>query len=377
MKSNIYVFLDSSIIIGAGFNFSSGCLHYLSNYIKAGSINLITNDIVVREVKQNIMEKVPLAASKIRNAVAEQFCLNELRNSHDFSFIFEDFREQKWAEFTVKKFEDYLAENNCTILGNDSVNLGFILDSYFQGIAPFENRKEKKNEFPDAIIISSLINFCSQNPNIKVYVVTKDRGWKMALQGSNICVMDSISYILNHLAEDKALSLIDIENALKNNYDKISHVITEHIIAKKNVNIDLEFEEIFEIYLKNIKFGEICINNFDKKEINILLNSSFNIVIEYDVFDFGPKPGLGTYYSHDLFRQLHKGTLNVNLQLKIKNGTYELSGIDCKDIVRLSADSFIKDLPIYCSKCECRIYSENDIEMDICTDCYAKFKTLV
>lgn len=83
-------FLDTNVIIKTGFNFNGGALLSLKKYHDAGVISVITNQIIVDEVKINIEEQVEVADSQIKNFIGELYYINELRHSENHKGIFED-----------------------------------------------------------------------------------------------------------------------------------------------------------------------------------------------------------------------------------------------------------------------------------------------
>ncbi|MBF2482354.1 DUF4935 domain-containing protein, partial [Listeria seeligeri] len=100
----------------------------------------------------------------------------------------------------------------------DHVSVKVIVDKYLNTILPFEVRGEKKNEFPDAIIYESVINWMSDDVNFNpkkdtVYFVTSDKGLGEAFNGTLVRVVTDLNHCLLSLLDDKS------ENIMKENID--------------------------------------------------------------------------------------------------------------------------------------------------------------
>jgi hypothetical protein len=91
---------------------------------------------------------------------------------------------------------------------------------YFLNSPPFENTKDKKNEFPDAIALLSLESWAIANKT-KVVVVSNDAGWE------RYCNQSSHLLFLNDL--DDALSKFITHGKLK---EIIKYIQEENIIIK-------------------------------------------------------------------------------------------------------------------------------------------------
>lgn len=76
----------------------------------------------------------------------------------------------------INSFRRYLEDTKAIILDSIGVNIDSILNDYFNGQAPFEQKEIKKHEFPDAIIAAKLkIVFSETNP---LWIISGDEGFK-------------------------------------------------------------------------------------------------------------------------------------------------------------------------------------------------------
>jgi hypothetical protein len=76
----------------------------------------------------------------------------------------------------INSFRRYLDVTKAIILDSVGINIDLILNDYFNGQAPFEQKEIKKHEFPDAIIAAKLkIEFSERNP---LWIISSDEGFK-------------------------------------------------------------------------------------------------------------------------------------------------------------------------------------------------------
>lgn len=97
-------------------------------------------------------------------------------------------------------FDNFKRKFNVEIINCSSCNVSSIVDKYFSKVAPFEEKKDKKNEFPDAIAIDVIAKkFFREESYI---VLSTDKGWESAFRlfnNSNLFnnISDVISFINN------------------------------------------------------------------------------------------------------------------------------------------------------------------------------------
>ena len=179
MDYPISVFLDSNIFIACKYDISEDSkLGILLRYIKAGKIRLFLSNIVKREVEAHICEDAESAVGYFEKAMKDaQKRIDEktlVKTSFHSCFNLPT-KELVKGELKTE-FEQYLLDCNAIILNNEGITCDAILNDYFSGVAPFENREKKKHEFPDAIMIAKLKK---EFPEGKIlWVISDDEGFK-------------------------------------------------------------------------------------------------------------------------------------------------------------------------------------------------------
>ena len=175
-KSVTFFSIDTDIIQSLGFKFNEGALRALHLQCPAW-IKVRLTEIVQREVMAHRMAPVKQAIQELNTAMSKvgRSC------GHDVSEIEETINNISLEEVTREKFSNEFL-NFCTTLrgsvlpidGKDLAKNMF--ERYFLEVAPFEARKDKKHEFPDAAALLVLENFAEKN-NTQGILISRDNGW--------------------------------------------------------------------------------------------------------------------------------------------------------------------------------------------------------
>jgi raw score 3.38 len=165
--------------------------------------------------------------------------------------------EEQYYKEAKKKFEDFI--NYFSYEGIDcnfNYELTEILSDYFNGLPPFENKKNKKNEFPDALIIQHLKNKFHDQENL--IIVSADKGF--------------IESVQNKIPKSKIFTsypaCADYLNSKLEEY-KAAHESIEKLICDIKDVITRQFEELgydlFPIdYAESLGF-KVDVTNYDRK----------------------------------------------------------------------------------------------------------------
>lgn len=101
-------------------------------------------------------------------------------------------------------------------------NAETIFNQYFECLPPFDNKKNKKNEFPDAFILQAIKQYMKEEPLKKILVITGDEDWRGSLcKEPNIILEDSIDAGIRLIQGGKNVSaafkavLKDVEKAIR------------------------------------------------------------------------------------------------------------------------------------------------------------------
>ena len=150
-----------------------------------------------------------------------EFCIISIIDSEIISHIkkrcdeeYQQLAKRKWLQAYIsdedlkyncnKKLIDYEQFKNkvaAKYYDVSDVNPEIIFKKYFNIEYPFENRDEKRKEFPDAFI-SERLNGLVQSTEDEIYFVTEDKGLKSSLDSRIICYNDLKSFLssINHVS---------------------------------------------------------------------------------------------------------------------------------------------------------------------------------
>jgi hypothetical protein len=275
--------------------------------------------------------------------------------------------ESKLVDFILKLWSEFLDACKVNKLEYTDIRIADILTDYFNNTPPFENLKDKKNEFPDAIVIKSIKHFMrAQDENARLLVVSGDIIWKDCFESdSRVQFFENISAaleIISHTANGSVFC--EIEKLLFSAYDDLKTFIQNDVIEKRNLFIDFDFEGVEEVYFRNIEFG--CHRIESIKDDYALFTVEFiaGIVIDYDkFFSSGNK-----YLGHDAYRELHRLLIELAITLR-KDLFWKIQSISLKNDPVVNENTLIEDLSLFCSECEVRLFSENETNGSKCREC--------
>jgi hypothetical protein len=183
--------LDTSIFDRYGCNLDFPLLRSLSQF-KAGNISVVFSDVVVAEVTSHISDK----ASETQEALSQAI--------KKFSKVWKTTpvgatvaqalqNDQDPNEFSLTRVKAYVndVEGNIVSSAANTAITEAVMRRYFAGETPFENKEEKKFEFPDAFALVSLEQLFSQRRRY-LLCVSADKGWHAFAEQSSwlLCVKD-------------------------------------------------------------------------------------------------------------------------------------------------------------------------------------------
>ena len=199
---------------------------------------------------------------------------------------------EQLKERLFRQFDDYMEETDCEILDSKQVQVSELLDDYFNEVPPFEEKKAKKHEFPDAIIIKAIKAFFQQVPE-RLYIVSNDGGWKAAFAGQpKYEVIDSLDEMLKTVSQfckepfaDKYISFLSdhseeiverIKDRLENDIDWIEKVGTDVI----------EADEVFDFEVERIRLRDNDFEYVSEEGATVNLSAEVYIKLQYTYNDY-------------------------------------------------------------------------------------------
>lgn len=343
VPNHFNVFLDTNIFIKMRYDFSKSPLFRLKKYASLGIVNLFTNEIVVREVGANIRADTAIESAQLKNAI-KKHCFREILSMDGYEALGKDFREEKWDEIINTKFRNYLSDTECTVLTNENIGLNEIFDDYFHMIPPFENREEKKHEFPDAVIIKSIKNYVSIN-NTTMLVITDDDEWNKAFADNDKITIvkdlkEALTQISSYYGEDEQIKYLEFLGTE-------SSSIIDHI---NDWLFKTDWDECLE---SDISLDVLGVNDFDVESIKLVFDgfefvgdeeacvrfkalSTIDIEYEYDNYDYASYDREdGVYYNvkHGTVKEKHICPVDFTVSILRDGEDMNIRDYEFEDIV--------------------------------------------
>jgi hypothetical protein len=155
-----FVFLDTEAFVREKFDWNSRSFVRLKELAKSHHVRIVTTSITKNEVRRKIGEILGYAANAL--------------NKYDVPLGQLGIPTKLDTTVGLVKletlFEDFLTEVRAIEIPLDT-DLEVLFRDYFKQLPPFSEKK--KSEFPDAVVVSSLRQWCAKR-FCKVYVVSGD-----------------------------------------------------------------------------------------------------------------------------------------------------------------------------------------------------------
>jgi hypothetical protein len=265
-STNFVICFDTNIYDNTKYNFDDQFYKTFKELKKEKFPNLevYINSIIYREVMAHLEEK-----GQENNEVIEGFkkddwnleLFDELQRALD---DIDCLREASIKE-AKDKFNNFLSLFSVDITSlkgklihadNQNFDLGEVLDDYFNHRPPFENKNNKKNEFPDALIIQN-ISQRFKNHN-KFIVVSSDNEFCKAVEQRipKATIFTNYSDCAHYL------------NKYHENYDKVCMTIEKlESVIKEEINqflSDLTYDFVPTYHAEDLGV-KVDVTNYDRK----------------------------------------------------------------------------------------------------------------
>ena len=247
--------IDSNILRGQRYNFDGGILKQLEQF--GGSIiPIIQPDVVHREGIKHLTAEIDQNLKSARSSL-------KALSKYIPSAIPSDILSEKLnstttaSQLATDRFEIFYSKINGQVIPASRVNIDELMDLYFDTLPPFENKAEKKSEFPDAIALLSLECWASENDKTMV-VVSKDKGWHAYAKSSRwLHVVSELPHALSlfqpHTKITKIIERLRKDGTLENSgplYEKIMSALAN---ATANMEPEIQASSFLHYEYDNIQ----------------------------------------------------------------------------------------------------------------------------
>ena len=223
-------FLDTSIIDPTKHHFEKlkSDFDLLKKYIDKSSVVLLTNEIVINEIRNHINKTVKSTLEKLES-VANSRELSLVKHMRKYHSWFSPVDANDMSKDVFSEFKKVIESLSIEVLNNNDVSVDAVLKDYFDNNPPFDTA-DKKSEFPDAIMYHSLKKAIS--PDDKLHIISSDNDWE------SVCSKEP-----NYICHKNIKSFLDYLNK----DDSYCEVIASFLLSENTkATINDKFREIVE-----------------------------------------------------------------------------------------------------------------------------------
>lgn len=219
--------IDNDTFKSEGYKFYEGLLAQMRQF-KESPVRVLQTDIVHNEAINHIGQEIIKTRSAIEQTLRsanKQLKIepNVIENARALLSI--DGSEAEIAEARLEKYYDFIGAEK--IDSSKYVDLSLLMRMYFSTEAPFETKRDKKNEFPDAIALLALEGWADTN-NINVIAVSQDKGWGNYSEDSNrVTLVSSLAEALEKFQPHNKVASIIAHMRKASLLDENNHVLQE------------------------------------------------------------------------------------------------------------------------------------------------------
>lgn len=317
-----YVFIDTNIIKKEQYFKPGNKIQTLKSLALKNMIRLVTTEITIKEIKANLYADLTLELEYIAKKEALLGHLTE-------------FRLPKISDVRARVdsiVDEFFEEENIYILGYDYCDdVESVFSQYFNHQLPFGKNK-KKNEFPDAFVLSALEKFsrdnddCEDKDDYRYVVLSQDSDIKN-YKSERLYIPDADEY-LNTIFTDGQ------------NIDIYLGVIFGHIKeinekAEMQVRESLKYGGLYYRALGKIDVVDLALKDC-KSELqkeHPLVSNNNDVVIIFDINSLVTINGKIQYSFEDANKETFIGKVELNMkgfvntQISVNKSTMEISSV--------------------------------------------------
>lgn len=338
----INVTIDTNVFDATKYNLGDNSnLRLLVKYVQERKINLVLSDIVIREVKKHIkdqIENICAIEKRLRKEVLKKSSEHFI-NHIGLSRVLENTDDrQLLIDKGIELFDKFLSDTNAEILNTDLIKIEKIIDDYFELRPPFENKAEKKNEFPDAFIVSQIRNkFDSYD---YVAVISNDNGFKKAFEEANnyhfYCDLRELYNAINKEEEATYQETLDVVEKLQ--YSIIRKIVWNiencDDIDVRGMSYDKDgvFEgfDYTDVEIHDIADASFNIHTVDEltdeiSKLTLVFNANISVDCTYEDYDnamWDSEEGEYIFVEDITIREEHNACLDVRIEVNRISGDF-------------------------------------------------------
>ncbi len=286
----IIAFIDTSALDPMHNNYGEmrTVFEVLKKHVDAQKIVLLTHEIVINEIKSHINNDV---AEQLDNLIKIQkskqlYLLNDCKK---LPLLSNDINKQQAIDDSFKAFQEKIKELGIQVLKVGHISIKALLNDYFSNNPPF-GKKDKKAEFPDAIMLQTLKSALGKDA--KIHIIAKDNDWDLVCkENTQFIIHKNFSSLLDYINKDNVATseikifltsetakseIVKIENHI---IDTLDFKVDGKIYDRKGILDGYDYDEIDLIDIFDVEYKLHTIEDIDCVEDESNTNISSYVVI--------------------------------------------------------------------------------------------------
>lgn len=278
------IFIDTSVFISNSYG-ANDKIRQIAKYGSEGKLKIWYSDIVINELKSNIMTDLNTAKNLVNEWMKKLNQTRILKHVDEYKAYFELSPIKNFSldfDSISTNIDSFIHDSKAQRIPHDLASINDIIHSYFGNEFPF-NKGKKKHEFPDAIMLSSIENWCKINKS-KMHISSIDNDMLEYQSEFIIPIKDlnKILDILNREASEHQNLLKKIDSMyLDFSSDLINEIKSSFYDKYESSQFDLE---INDLEIDSISLGQFDITFMNNREAILEVNSylQFGLTVVYN-----------------------------------------------------------------------------------------------
>lgn len=190
--------IDTSIFDKNSLALESGLLAQLEQF-RTSEFELVIANTVANEVKRHLVKNAMEATRALRTALTHTAKHRALSTEHQEQLtVLSNLAASDDDARARKRFDDWVVRVGAELIHEvDFASIGEVMRRYEAGEPPFAETGEKKQEFPDAVALSTLEGW-AENRNTRILAVAHDKDWqRYGAQSKRLVVVDDLADALS------------------------------------------------------------------------------------------------------------------------------------------------------------------------------------
>lgn len=190
--------IDTSIFEKNGLALESGLLAQLEQF-RVSEFELVIANTVANEVKRHLAKNATDATRALRTALTHTAKHRALSSTHQEELsALSNLAASDDDARARKRFDDWAQRVGADIIHEDIfASIGEVMRRYESGEPPFAETGEKKQEFPDAVALSTLEGW-AEDRNTRILAVALDKDWqRYGAKSQRVIVVDDLADALS------------------------------------------------------------------------------------------------------------------------------------------------------------------------------------